>query len=197
MSQPAHGSWIASSMSRQTHCGCHPGMPASANCPAANGVASRFAACCSPSPTCCCSMNRPTTSMPSQSPGSNVFLRNIPAPSSPSRTIVTSSTTSLAGFSNWTVAMEFPGKATTRPGYSKKNNALRRKRRRRKRGIKQFRQNSAGFGPIRRVVAPSPRRVSSNSRNSRRRPIRSGTKPTRSTFRRDRVSAISSSKSRA
>jgi energy-coupling factor transporter ATP-binding protein EcfA2 len=74
------------------------------------------AACCSPSPTCCCSTSRPTISTPSRWPGWSAISRSSPAPSWPSPTIATSSTTSPAGSSSSTAAAASRGKATTRPG---------------------------------------------------------------------------------
>ena len=47
---------------------------------AGRSAASRCAGCCCRSPTCCCSMSRPTTSTPSRSPGSSATWRNIRAP---------------------------------------------------------------------------------------------------------------------
>ncbi len=67
---------------------------------AASGAASRSAACCCSRPTCCCSTSRPTISTPSRSPGSSTSCRSTRAPSSPSRTTATFSTTSPAGFSS-------------------------------------------------------------------------------------------------
>ena len=53
-----------------------------APCPAVSDAGSRSAACCSRSPTCCCSTSRPTTSTPSRSRGSSARCRTIRARSS-------------------------------------------------------------------------------------------------------------------
>ena len=46
--------------------------------PAARSAGWRSVDCCSRSPTCCCSTNRPTTSTPSRSPGSSGTSRSFP-----------------------------------------------------------------------------------------------------------------------
>ena len=62
------------------------------------------------------------------------YLKDIRAPSSPSRTTATSSTTSPAGSSSSTAAAASRGRATTPPGSSRSRTGWRRKRRpRRKR----------------------------------------------------------------
>ena len=74
-------------------------------------------------PTCCCSTSRPTTSTPSRSPGSSSTSRSTRAPSWPSPTIATSSTTSRAGSSSSTAATASRSRATTRAGSSRSRRA--------------------------------------------------------------------------
>ena len=62
--------------------------------PGVSGAGSRCASCCCSSPTCCCSTSRPTTSTPRACSGSSSTSRRTRAPSSPSPTTGTSSTTS-------------------------------------------------------------------------------------------------------
>ena len=74
-------------------------LPAAATCwsttsPVVSAAASRCASCCSSSPTCCCSTSPPTTSTPSRCSGSRATSRPTRAPSWPSPTTGTSSTTS-------------------------------------------------------------------------------------------------------
>ena len=81
-----------------------------------DAAAWRSAGCCSASPTCCCSTSRPTISTPSRWPGWSAISREFPAPSWPSPTTATSSTTSPAGSSSSTAAPASRGRATTRRG---------------------------------------------------------------------------------
>ena len=74
---PTPGSSIGSSKSPWTPCGCRPATPRRPRCPAANGAASPCARSCCKSPTCCCSMSRPTISTPIRSPGWNGICENI------------------------------------------------------------------------------------------------------------------------
>ncbi|MDW9226210.1 ABC transporter family protein [Burkholderia cepacia] len=83
-------------------------------------AASRCASCCSKSPTCCCSTNRPTTSTRNRSTGSSSSWCASRAPSSRSPTIATSSTTRPNGFSNSTAATAFRGRATTAAGSTRR-----------------------------------------------------------------------------
>ena len=99
--------------------------------PAASAAASPSAGCCCASPTCCCSTSPPTTSTPSRSPGWSATCTSTRAPSSPSPTIATSSTTSPAGSSSSTAAAASPGRATTPPGWSRSRPAWQRRRSRR------------------------------------------------------------------
>ncbi len=92
--------------------------------PAASGGAWPSARCCSSSPTCCCSTSRRTTSTPRASPGWSGTWPSIPARSSPSRTTATSSTTWPSGFWSSTAAAAFPGKGTTRRGWSRSRHRL-------------------------------------------------------------------------
>jgi energy-dependent translational throttle protein EttA len=50
-------------------------------CPFDEADVSKLSGACSNSPTCCCSTNRPTISMPSRWPGSKTICTIIPAPS--------------------------------------------------------------------------------------------------------------------
>ncbi len=86
---------------------------------AASGDGWPSAGSCCPSPTCCCSMSRPTTSTPSRWPGWSAPSRTTRAPWWPSPTTATSSTTWPVGSSSSTGARASPGRATTRPGWSR------------------------------------------------------------------------------
>ena len=135
-------------------------------------------------PTCCCSTSRRTISTPSRSPGSSASSRTIRAPSSPSPTIATSSTTSPAGFSSSIAARAFRGKATTRPGSSRSRSASRSRRRRESKRQRTLaararldphvaaRAPGQGQGPPQRVRGAArrrrPRRRSSRSRSTSR-----------------------------
>jgi hypothetical protein len=68
------------------------------------------------SPTCCCSTNPPTISMPNRWNGWNSSSRASRAPWSPSPMTATSSTTPPSGSSNSTAAAAFRGRATTPTG---------------------------------------------------------------------------------
>ena len=63
LTQPTAGTSTAPWKSPRTRYACRPGMRTSASCPAASGGGWRCANCCSPSPTCCCWTNPPTTWM--------------------------------------------------------------------------------------------------------------------------------------
>ena len=96
-------------------------------------AASRCVACCSRSRTFCCSTSRRTTSTPKASRGSSAICTTSRAPSSPSPTIATSSTTSPAGFSSSIAATAFRTRATTPRGSSRRSRVSPRKRRRSRR----------------------------------------------------------------
>src|SRR5436853_5997673 len=95
----AANAWSSTARSRWrwTRSACRRATPTCGRCPAASAGASRSAACSSSNPICCCSTSRRTTSTPNRSLGWSVISRNIRAPSSPSPTTATSSTTSPAG----------------------------------------------------------------------------------------------------
>ena len=134
-------------------------MPTSPSFPAASVAASPCARFCSKSPICCCSTNRRTISMPKAWTGWNATWPNIPAPSSPSPTIATFSTTSPSGFSNSTAAAAFPGKATTPLGSSRKKPASPSKKNRPPPARKPCSANWNGFASPRARQAKSKARI--------------------------------------
>ena len=76
-----------------------PGRPSS---PAASGAASRCAACCWKSPTCCCSTSRPTIWTPKASPGWSRRCATMPAPCM----VVTHDRYFLDNVTNWILEIE-------------------------------------------------------------------------------------------
>ena len=92
--------------------------------PAASAAASRSAGCCCRSPTCCCSTSRPTTSTRSPSPGSRSYLEQYPS----TVIAVTHDRYFLDNVAGWILELDrgtaFPGRATTRPGSSRRSSRL-------------------------------------------------------------------------
>ena len=72
-------------------------------------------------------LDEPTNHLDAESrwSGWRCSSRASPAPWSPSPTIATSWTTRPNGFSNWTAASAFHGRATTAPGWSRRKRAWR------------------------------------------------------------------------
>ena len=105
---PAPGTSSAPSRSPWTRCACRRATPTSRRSRAASAAGWRCAGCCSPSPTCCCSTSRPTTSTPSRWPGSSARCRTTRAPWWRSPTTATSSTTWPAGSSSSTAGAGIP-----------------------------------------------------------------------------------------
>ena len=93
-----------------------------------------------------CSTSPPTTSTPRASPGSSGTCRNTRARSSSSPTTATSSTTSPSGFSSSTGARAFPGKGTTRRGWSRNRPGWRSRRSRRAPAASNWPASSSGCG---------------------------------------------------
>ena len=128
--------------------------------PEANVVEWPSAACCFSNPTCCFSTNRPTTLTPSQSTGSNNIFSNIPARSLPSPTTATSLTMWPDGFLNSTAAREFPGKATTHPGLTRRPSAWPWKRSRPANAARHWSASSNGCAWLPKPVRRRAKRVS-------------------------------------
>ena len=81
------------------------------------------------------------------------------ARSSPSRTTVTSWTTSPAGSWNWTAAKASPGRATTPPGWTRRRNASRWRKSRNPSAGRRWSASWNGSGWPRRPARPSRRPV--------------------------------------
>ena len=131
---PAPGTSIQSSRWRWMRCDARRPKHRSRFSPAARNAASRCAACCCRNPTFFCSTSRRTISMPNRSSGSRNICSNMPAQSSRSRTIATSSTTSRDGSSSSIAVTAFRSKETIRRGSNRKRRDCNRKRNRNRSG---------------------------------------------------------------
>src|SRR5213083_1049593 len=106
------------------------------------------------------------------------------------RTTATSWTTRPSGSSSSTAATEFPGKATTPPGSSRRKSAWRWRRSRSRHASSRCKRSWNGCGRIPRAARRSRRHASRASRNCPPTNTRSATKPRKFSFRSRIVSAI-------
>ena len=187
----AAGSSSASSKSPPTRCACRRGMPRSSPFRAASDAASRCAACCSRTPTCCCSTSRPTIWTRNPSPGSSVSWASIPAPSM----AVTHDRYFLDNVAGWILELDrghgIPWQGNYSSWLEQKEQRLELEEKQEVAARRRSRRSSSGCAAIRVRAARRRRRASRASRSSRRRNFRRATRRTRSTFRRARASATS------
>ena len=157
---PAPGTSIQNSRWRWMRCDARRRKHRSRFSPAARNAASRCAACSCRNPTFFCSTSRRTISMPNRSSGSRNICSNMPALSSRSRTIATSSTTSRDGSSSSIAVTAFLSKETIRRGSSRKGRDCSRKRNRNRSGRRLSSASWSGSACHRRDGMRKERRAS-------------------------------------
>ena len=142
---PTPGSWIASSKSPWTPCVCRPATPRPTTL--SGGERRRVALC-----KIAAAKARPAAARRADQPprrrvgrlARTASCRNIPAPSSPSRTIATSSTTWPSGSWSWIAARASRGRAITPPGWSRRRHGWTRRRSRNRPAARPWNANWNG-----------------------------------------------------
>ncbi len=184
---PTAGTWTGRSRSRWTPSAARRVTRTWARSRAARCGAWPSAGCSSRSPISCCWTSPPTTSTRSRWPGSSSSSRSIRGRWWRSPTTATSSTTWRAGSSSSIAARASRGRATTRPGSTRRSSGWPSRRSRRPRVSARSSASSSGCACRRGRVRPSRSRACRPTSSCSRRAAATARVRPRSSSRRARV----------